>query len=891
MKTKKPQYRTSSDRGPERSNAALRQIERVYDENDLTFEQFEAWLYEGVMDQERPVDAERHRVMAECDSFYLGGEYQFLVKSSIDGFPMLEDRDPDDKYFFADDQLGPLIDNNCTQFVRSRGLLKFIAPQDVDDVEGIARVASAIWGHYQEKLLRQDFLQREARRLMTHGGAWRCVFYDPNAGGKRAVAKQEEYEGQVSEDAWYCPKCGHQGTADEIEKPGEGQVETCPDCGYDDLVKAQVPKTTLSREGKPTAEPMGDLAIDQPDGYEMTTNSWASSWDETIFLRRKRRLDIGILRAMYPEAEFELFEDTTNDTHGLMYQRRFEAMFDPYTEIDARLARSSTRFERERDYTEVWYMPSYYEGVKLPEDFVRYEGTKDEIKLEAGVELQEYFPEGMRVCKSGKTILGVFNEDFHDKYVYYRYKVMPGRFYGKGVEGAIPLQRWLNELVSLVMCYLMTSGSPVFLFNETAFPDGMPPAGSPSQRIPTGNIPLDVSMDQVVKIIPPGTLAPGMFEMFAKVKEEMQAHLGAFSFFAGALPEAAQATATGLSLVHDQASGLMMMPLALRAEADARFGEMVIRLFRIHCKSDRYFQVAGAYSEQELEGLFASGEDLPDGIVATVEQNSYYPRLAYQLRNDAVEFFTWRGEYVQSHGKMPTPAEEQMMAERFGLPEMVNTAMLAGRRERQNFETAKEYLIRFQTGQLTGDEQLQLVMRMQQATVAALQQAQAGAQQAMMTGMPPAPFQPPDPTTIVLQAASDLVPIWPEQEDHPSMIAWLQRYAMKDAGGHEPPLVRQWIENRILARKTAVAGSMANEQGIVQDQMAPVMQKQFAMQAEQAAAMQSMGGAAGQPPNENPTVPEGPMPSTQKDQKRERSAQRANQPSMGNTAPSSPPVG
>jgi hypothetical protein len=874
--TRKPGRRTSSREEFDKERAEL------FGEGK-TFSEFEDHLYESVMESERPVDLERHKVYAENHLVYSGGVNQLIVPSMVDGFPLVQEREKGALYWI-DDQLGPMVDNNVTQFVASRGEIFFTAQPGDFDQEEQARFRSGIHTTYQTKLLTEDFRQREAKRLMLEGGAYRYLFWNPFGGGRISEPEMGPVKTKVATDAYFCPECGDAGPVDSLvpldatrgttrpqsvgrpeealndpEQPAHAAQElgeeldyACPRCGHDDLVIADVPEVELQEQVGMTLRYRGDIDVDQPDSFEVTTNSWARDFAETIFLSRRRRIDVARLAAMFPNAEFAEVEDSESHGYGMRTQRSVEALYAVTDEDQFILpATSSTRHSRERDYIETWYMPVMYLNYKAHQDETFFEGTDEEFTIPKGEKWIDYFPDGMRVCKSGsgeERILGVYNQDFHDVWIYYRYKLMAGRFYGKGIEGAVPMQKWLNDLVSLIMTYAMEASAPTTVYNEIAFPDASYLGSSPSQRYAIGNLPVDVSIDQIYKVFPPGVLSPAVFEMFQAIKAEMQAHLGAFSFFAGNLPDAAQGTATGLSLVQDQANGLMSMPLALRAEADARFAELVVKMFMDNADDERYIEMTGPYSEFEAEGRHISGKHLVGEFTANVKPGSYYPRQAWQKRNDAIEFFGWRAAYMESHGKAPEPAEEEFMANLFQVPDVIRFRMHAGRRAKQNFDVMKEWIGAFEAGALPEEEMLALEMQMEEETIAAM----------TMGGMPP------DPVSLVVGVALSKAPIYPEQDDHVAMVDWYQRYARQDKGAKESELVRQLIEATIKAHKTAVAEVAAGDQSTMAKAMQPEINRQFAVGLEQQAAMgavaQPEGGA---PPRQSSPQQEsgGPSPS------------------------------
>jgi len=119
-------------------------------------------------------------------------------------------------------------------------------------------------------------------------------------------------------------------------------------------------------------------------------------------------------------------------------------------------------------------------------------------------------------------------------------------------------------------------------------------------------------------------------------QRDMVEFIGAYSDQAAA-PELKQGTATAAQLSHDQSMGLVSVPLALKAEADIRTFEGILRLVQKHWDAPRYLPLLG--SRAMIEGELFDAAKIPQDYMLVLADQSWLPRNATEKRNDLLASF------------------------------------------------------------------------------------------------------------------------------------------------------------------------------------------------------------------------------------------------------------
>jgi hypothetical protein len=694
------------------------------------------------IEAEKVAKYERDATAYKCDLFY-GGQQQLFQDDDGWWYPI-----EDGEIYWTINLFAYHVRANAKEFTRSHPELLFRAMGESFRSETAARGATNWWKQVEARYLTETFLQREGKRLQLHGGAWRLVTWDAMAGRARREPRLQTGTEQLAGEGYLCQTCQGSGPYD----PSQG-VE-CPECDSPNIDILPAAEIQSLREDGTVEIHAGDLHIEQPDGYEMWTQSTARILDEALWVRRHRRVDRASAEAAHPGRKLKPFVQNSVLDRGPAYQRRAERTYGGADKGAETVMDAATR--REVEYTEDWYQPEVYLSYV-------YEGA-DPVELPDGQVMQpgqtfvELYPTGMKVTVSGEELLDCREENFREHFEYIPYDILPGRFWGKGVEDAVPIQENYNETVSLIFTNMMNCDTPVTVYDQSAIKSpGIP--GSPSRLIPVGERPPGLAIRDVYQTFPGSPLPAEVWNFLQLLKEDMQLVFGAFSTFTGA-PDVNVDTATGMALLDENAKSLVGMPLALRAEAEARFAKKCLKLFVANATEDRF--VSGDYSQ--IEARYLKGADVDVDLQITVKPGSYMPRQEHQRRNDLMEFAT-AIQTVLGPGAAPlaTPAFLLEMATRWNVPTDVLDPILSERAAQRVLEEFRELA------------------------------AQWDAEQRDPTILPEMKV-PPEVAAEVIKVAAP-VNLW--TDNHLQMASWFRAYANTDEGLNDSLLMKQLINDRI----------------------------------------------------------------------------------------------
>lgn len=568
---------------------------------------------------------------------------------------------PPGQLYWQDDQFSPMVDGVVKEIAKSKPEFNFFSESADIDKSQIARICNAIVHHYQARLLTSEFLEKEAKQAMFYGGSWRYLRWSPDEGAE--IDNEEEVE---EEEELYPAEDGEEAVTTKVK----------------DKVKKGKRRT-------------GGFVLESVSDDEILVNSASPNMDWVFWLRRDRDLDRAIVRRLHPNArvftDAEMIDDIEGNRQSRRARHRRGNFGGPNKEISG-FNQFANRQNRDVRYTEEWFAPLYYDHYCTMQEEILSDGTK----IPADTPLAEVFPTGVKICYVNGEIVGVYEESLQDSWDYVPYKAVPGRFHGKGIEDALPLQEWLNELVSVIMTHAMEAGSPTRAVDGNVFPDNVNIGGVPSQIWRTQNKPIDTPMSAVMAVFPPGEMSQAVYMLVDKIMEHMQSTLGAWSAFGSGAPDAAGKTATGMSLMQEAAQNLMASVLRLRADADRRLMKMIIKLFKENATDEMAFEIGGPYSREKAIRL--NKDSLDFDLDISVKEGSYFPRQEYQRRNDLLEYYTAMAQMVEAKTvaqQEVTVDDYRILAERFGVPEAASIpmqAMDAAKRVWDKIEEAAEQI-------------------------------------------------------------------------------------------------------------------------------------------------------------------------------------------------------
>lgn len=656
------------------------------------------------------------------------------------------------------------------EYLKSRPSFEYVSDEGDVDNGAVARIANAIAEHYMGKWFSDDFEQGDVIQSFFFGETLYSVEYRDSLDALSA-AEYEDAEEERSEDE------------------------------EEDTVKLK------TKSGK-TAYKKGDVYFSGVSGFSWWSNSWAPTFDKTIWYREDIITDWSVIKKAYPNAMLNDGRSFGTEHRSLRQQRAIEkAQTGQQSGFFVGItAKAGDLYERERIYTREFLKPVVYEHYICEED----EKLPDGTVIKAGTKLTDAFPDGICFARVGKEILGLYNHDFHKSRVHCRFTVVPNRLHGKSVNDAAEIQYVINEVASLLVTYGMECGSPTIFYDEAIVPDGIGAGAKPSLRIPIGKRPHDVPLNNFFHIVPPGTLSPVIGQLLQTLKEDLQVVLGAFSPFGSGLPDAAGGTATGMALSAEAAASQQAMSLALRAQAKAKVLELLLEQYRDNVDIEQTLPIVGPYSEGEVVKF--KGADICENLRVIVSKNSYWPRDIFQQQAQLMGYYQAKAAMYQQAtftSKLPTIAEEEYIAEIWMVDIARQIPRIAAEIAKERIDKAQDFLKRAQKdGTLLPLQEQQAILEAQQELlVAAVQQAQAeAAQQATLDDqgnvVQPSPdldmaAESIDPDDILVEAANILVPMREEIDPHEQIAGYIKsQWALTTKGRNADPLVTKWVEQR-----------------------------------------------------------------------------------------------
>lgn len=385
---------------------------------------------------------------------------------------------------------------------------EFIAQPTADDPESqaVAESARATLEVEKENIGYDGIRAMEAINLRLYGNSFRYSYYsvDPRY-GFAAIPVYADVEVQLDNGHWLCPVCG---------LTGEGQQETCPNCGPDAPQPVQnIPPQTATvpkQQGK-TVFPKGQECCEVVWPFEIRTRSSSPDLWHSPYFERKRMVDKIGLQSNYPKANWGAdgsgntygTDSTVNATEdiGLMYSQQIPDLPNDPTQYGAWYER--TVAPSKVCFQQMWIRPSQYFFDK---------------------ELREQFPDGLYAAKAESVLLDSKNESIDDHWVQFKHIHVPGRFWGDGDDDLIPEQLKWDEVDRLIMRHVDYNSMPLLLVD--------------SQRVDKNNIINDAGymievknaanrpIDQSAKWLPPGALSTDVYNWRSSIQAAMQFHSG-----------------------------------------------------------------------------------------------------------------------------------------------------------------------------------------------------------------------------------------------------------------------------------------------------------------------------------------------------------------------------
>jgi hypothetical protein len=626
----------------------------------------------------RPGKFARYRVWTENELFWRG--QQLLTFNYAYGKWEAWDQGDQDLYFI-DNVLFPFIEQNCTEYSKSRPRLSVYSTKG-DDRKTTAAVEQAqyISDCLIDNLWTPEDLQREAHIVQFRSCVFTRTYFDPRDDSEveeRPAFQQRSVS--LGPDLYECRACGGvyhrdtdparreihratqrgQGTAGddpavrssafrrgfsgEEENPRlKAELQTCPQCGSDSLMAHPAPQVQLHTFAGTKKCPAGRIRSDAVDPMQVEIWDRAYTVEDSPYLRWERIELIAAVREEYPDAEFN--PDNTDyggvyGQTGLSFLRQLEVALGNSGAADANYgyggsfgygygAGAQLTDEMTCRHTRVYFDKVVYQDYEFRKDET-IPGT--DLLVRKGTRLADVFDEGLKICFVNGQIVGCYNVNKNDEWSCYKYTVSGAGFYGVGTENLLPLQKWHNETVSYDLSEALYQSAGVTLVDTTRIKDGNL-ANKPGTIVPIEDRGPGESLDDIIKHVTTEGSGEKLAAMRMALKEDMQMVSGARSSAVSGLPGPSLGTATGVMYQQSTADSFAGTKLELRAWNLARRMEQALKLIQVHQLTPRYYTRFG-----ETKGKWMSGMDIPGELRVRVEADTHSPRTQLDVKTDSVQ--------------------------------------------------------------------------------------------------------------------------------------------------------------------------------------------------------------------------------------------------------------
>jgi hypothetical protein len=461
----------------------------------------------------------------------------------------------------------PFIDSIVQYLIQSRPRLRVTADSGDPKLVAAARYAQALLESYATKLYTATFRQREIKRLLLMGHAFRYTYYDATGDGiTERLPVYEEREITPAHDAFICKEehCGSSGPAEDVLVSDSGAgARACPDCGSENTeiktVKSfKAPVVVGHRD-----VPVGEIRTESVSGFEMKVPSGCLDVKSSYYLKRSRRVLRDILLAHFPWALIN--RGVAGKGEGLAIQASLQASPGASGRTTRTAGEGSMNHGEHAVFEQYWLRYETYcrwhysQDTELgPEEFG--------LKIPAKTTLGRIFPDGMYIAKCGDEILELRNEKIVDHWTACPYRLMPERFWGDGAgDFMVPLQEQVNESESLRFLGLMADAGGMIIYDKEKI-DHKKMSAKPGAAVPMkGQIMNTEKIENFIFRLPGSTFKPESFNHVQELKNAMQFGTGGMSFNVG-VPNIDVKTAHGMEIVRQNTLASLAPCIELRDE-------------------------------------------------------------------------------------------------------------------------------------------------------------------------------------------------------------------------------------------------------------------------------------------------------------------------------------
>lgn len=731
-----------------------------------------------------------------------------------------------------------------------------IVPLPVDDADddtvAKAKFANELVDYYEETLLDETSKQIEGKRKQFGGGVFRRLRW--NAKDDRQTYRKPVFENQpvkLAPDAYTCADCGADGDASELggqdgsdlgsadaERSSEtaransrggvsstnslqpssqetktnqseglpsGQPEnnqnpevsagtSCPQCGSQNVMKIEVPEEQIPVVTGYEDVPCGDFICESFPIYAVKFDRAGGTFNKATWMSLKFRARPEEIKAKIPWWRKRSSGDT-----GLNEGLRAEAVLSRSVGSTPRSTQSSGN-TRSSDTEKVtcelmWLEPLWYSDWKMPVDLKLQDGSV----IPKGTPIPPLYPKGMYILWVDDEPLDFANEDFHSQWKFTPHILIPSTPEGDGIEDLVPFQQDINVTKNLTISnirYVDGAGMiyrPNYLENHQI-------SGLPYERHPVKNSwPEDQPLTNVVAMLPREPLPHEVPQYGEESRRDMQWASKANSTSIGA-PDinsmGGQKTMGGMQLMTQQASSQRAPELAVQAQTDCEWAELLLTQFAENAVYERYIPLQGKVGLPP--GVRLSGKDVKAKFRVTAKRRSYLPKTESDRQNELMAALQAVGAAGGPEVLVQAPGLKREIEERYNVDLGLDTSKLDHHECRKRLDKMKQML--------------------PQAQQAATQYG-------------------PEAVPMIL---SQMVPIMPDADDHGICIKWWQDWLKEDEADRVDPAVKQAAHAKIADHKQAIVENEQEKTQMGVDAQAPAMKAQ---QDAEAASRQGQADA------------------------------------------------
>lgn len=647
------------------------------------------------------IDAEQileiRKVMVKSHRYYDGYQYGNVDERGVWHEAKTTYRDTT----LVDNQYKYHVDTAHMELVRARVRLEVASadPTDAELVEA-ASVAQSRINTYRDRLLTPSFVQTESMNKLLKLVGIRYTYWDRGAGRKEKVpiTEQRQPEGM---SATVCAICNH--PAAEAPEPSTlagapalTPKPACPNCG-----STRTKVITSSPRPMQAVTGYRDLAVGEPrcqpiDPLQVTVYLGARNIAGSPYLKFKQMVMRSVLEEAFSK---RVIPSTGAKSLELQYQQGIERSVDGsqqgFYSVNENSGSGKSEGGRQFELIEdeqTWLEPHLYTGYRSDKPQQLLNGKT----LAPGQDPRELFPRGMYINRVARTILDLWPESMKEKWSAAPFGIRPGGFYGSGTTALHSDQDVINMLRSLAVANAIANGVPRE-FVIAQYLEGSKLSNDPREVTEITQVPKGMRISDIYHQAQAQPLSADVWGISQDAKNAMQAKLGTFSVGTDQPDlKGAMGTATGISILRDNAVGRMGPSLWLGTEMDVEQAYQLIEMEQAHPNKQRYKVAQGrraepargdiSYTMVGVKRLLAC--DIRNDLIVKPVEDSWMPVTRGQRIQNLKEFTPF------TNPQMPEELQG-LAAEAFSIPYNIggwNAEQREAQRRLQAFAGICEFL-------------------------------------------------------------------------------------------------------------------------------------------------------------------------------------------------------